>query len=167
MNALIFVQNKYSKQRGQRVVWAYTFAGGVPLFNPTWSRRPFTITWLHVCVRAVDASEHGGRERREAELDWSGRQSPAARTRTHFSLWRVYKPPFSNSSRASAARRSERSSTEYCHNFCQVRVAENAACMRIVYVQRFRALVARVSWPRCKLWLNPTMRGFYLNVWAV
>lgn len=84
-------------------------------------------------------------EHAEAELDWSGRQSLLLDEDTFFAMEGLQATFQQLEAELRQQDVSEESSTEYCNNFCQVRVAENAACMRIVYVQRFRALVARVS----------------------
>lgn len=103
----------------------------------------------------------------EAELDLRGRQSLLLDEDTFFAMEGLQATFQQLEAELRQQDVSEESSTEYCNNFCQVCAAENAACMRIVYMQRFRAVVARVSLPGCKPWLKPTMRGCYLNVWAV
>ncbi len=71
-------------------------------------------------------------ENAEAELDWSGRQSLLLDEDTFFAMEGLQATFQQLEAELRQQDVSEESSTEYCNNFCQVRVAENAACMRIV-----------------------------------
>lgn len=86
-------------------------------------------------------------ENAEAELDWSGRHSLLLDEDTFFAMESLQATLQQLEAELRQQDVSEESSTEYCNNFCQVtlRTAENAACMRIVYMQHFRAVAARVS----------------------
>lgn len=84
-------------------------------------------------------------ENAEAELDWSGRHSLLLDEDTFFAMEGLQATLQQLEAELRQQDVSEESSTEYCNNFCQVRAAENGACMRIVCMQHFRAVAARVS----------------------
>lgn len=78
-------------------------------------------------------------ENAEAELDWGGRHSLLLDEDTFFAMEGLQATLQQHEAELRQLDVSEESSTGYCNNFCEVRAAENAACMRIVYMQNFRS----------------------------